>query len=152
MDPSVLALWRAYRAADPQAPEFPRAVFHFCDNEADADACASLVVEGKKRATATSLAELDHAGEALPKPGDLAVVTDWSGTAVAIIRTRSVEVRRFVDVDEAFAAEEGEGDLSLAWWQAAHEAYYRRVLTGTGTDFSLQLEIACERFEVVLTP
>jgi len=30
----------------------------------------------------------------------------------------------FGAVDAAFAAAEGEGDRSLAWWQAAHTAYF----------------------------
>ncbi|GGY50809.1 ASCH domain-containing protein [Parvularcula lutaonensis] len=150
MNDSVRALWAVYRSKDPAAPGEPPAVLHFCDNEKDADICARLVVEGRKRATACSLAELAITGDPVPKPGDLAVVTDWAGEAQCVIRTRSVQIRRFDDVDETFAREEGEGDLTLSWWREAHEAYYRRVLEGSEHSFSGDLEIACERFEVVL--
>lgn len=67
-----------------------------------------------------------------------------------MIRTLSVEVRRFGDVDEDFARAEGEGDGSLAWWREAHEAYFTRVLAGSGYVVNDDLEIACEQFEVVL--
>lgn len=150
MDGSVESLWNSFRASHPDVPEHPGAVFHFCDNQGDADLCARLVQQGDKRATACSLAELDLGNEPLPSPGDLAVVTDWAGAAVAIIRTSRVDVVPFCEVTEDFAATEGEGDKSLAWWRKAHEAYYRRVLSGTEHAFSEDMLIACERFEVLL--
>jgi uncharacterized protein YhfF len=79
------------------------------------------------------------------------VVTNWLGEAKAIIRTTRVEIRRFVDVDEAFAAAEGEGDGTLAWWRSVHQAYYERVLAGSSCIVDDDLEIACEHFEVLLT-
>ncbi|MFX6330650.1 ASCH domain-containing protein, partial [Acinetobacter baumannii] len=67
-----------------------------------------------------------------------------------VIRTISVDIRRFADVDADFARTEGEGDLTLEWWRAAHRAYYERVLAGSGYTVDDDLLIACERFEVVL--
>lgn len=109
------------------------------------------MVAGRKRATAASLAELELTKTAVPRPGDYAVVTNWAGEAKAVIRTSSVEVRRFAEVDEDFAAAEGEGDGTLDWWRTAHRAYYLRVLAGSPFDFSDDLEIACEHFEVLFT-
>jgi uncharacterized protein YhfF len=152
MRKSVEELWSAYRRLDPAAPEEPPTAFHFCDNREDADTCARLVAAGRKRATAASLAELEAAGDPLPGPGDLAVVTDWAGEAVAVIRTVRVTIVPFGEVTEDFARSEGEGDLSLAWWREAHRAYYIRVLEGTGHRFAEDMPIACETFEVVLTP
>lgn len=149
MHQSVQELWARYRAENPEAPPDVPATFHFCDNEEDADICAALVVAGIKRATAASLAEFSLSGDPLPKPGDFAVITDWAGDPKAIIRTISVEIRRFADVDEEFARTEGEGDGTLAWWRAAHRAYYERVLAGRGPPVDDELEIACERFELV---
>lgn len=148
MHPSVEQLWARYRAANPDAPpEIPPA-FHFCDNQEDADICAALVLEGRKRATASSLAELRLAGDPVPKPGNLAIVTDWAGEAKGVICTRSVEIRRFCEVDEDFARAEGEGDGTLFWWRTAHRAYYERVLAGSGQEVDDALEIVCERFEL----
>lgn len=150
MKPSVAALWQRYRETDPSAPADIPPVFHFCDNQKDADVCAALVVAGHKRATASSLAELALTGLPVPETGDHAVITDWSGEARAVIRTTSVEIRRFADVDEAFARAEGEGDQTLAWWRTAHRAYYERVLAGSDHRVDDDLQIVCERFEVVL--
>ncbi|WP_447727371.1 ASCH domain-containing protein [Sphingomonas koreensis] len=150
MDPSVPRLWRRYRETDPSAPADLPVVFHFCDNQPDADSCANLVVAGRKRATASSLVELELAELPVPNAGDLAVITGWSGEAKAVIRTTSVEIRKFRDVDEAFARDEGEGDLTLEWWRDAHRAYYERVLANSGHRVDDDLQIACERFEVVM--
>lgn len=76
MQEQVSEFWARYRAVHPDAPARPKAVFHFCDNQADADICADLV-----RATASSLAELALAGDPVPRAGDLSVVTDWFGAA-----------------------------------------------------------------------
>ncbi|NRA29810.1 MAG: ASCH domain-containing protein [Parvularculaceae bacterium] len=147
--PSVRALWEAHCAEYGMGSDELPPSFYFCDNEADANVCAQLVREGTKRATAASLAELELDSMPIPQKGDFAIVTNWAGEAVAIIQTTSVDLRPFKDVDEAFAAEEGEGDKSLQWWREAHEAYYRRVLAGSDTPFNHDLMIACERFEVV---
>lgn len=150
MTPSARALWDRYRALHPDAPELPYESFHFCDNQQDADICADLVVRGIKRATAASVEELKLLDMRPARVGDVSVVTTWDGEAVAIIETTAIEVRRLGDVDEAFALREGEGDKTLAWWRTAHEAYYRRVLEGTGIRVDDDLLIVCEHFERVL--
>ncbi len=149
--PSVLALWTAYRAAPSgaDASANPPPAWYFCDNAHDADECADLVVRGIKRATATSLAELEIQGDSISRVGDLNVVTDWSGVAQCIIRTTHVEVVPFGEVTAEFAAREGEGDGSLAYWRRVHRAYYERVLAETQRSVTDTLLIACESFEVV---
>lgn len=149
MHPSIDLLWREFRKVAPEAPLEAPPAFYFCDNPDDANACAALVREGRKRATAPSLAELVLAGERLPKAGDLAIVTDWVGEAQAIIRTSSVEIKRFADVDEDFARAEGEGDGTLSWWRTAHHAYFERVLADTCYLVDDELEIVCERFDLL---
>ncbi|RYG96813.1 MAG: ASCH domain-containing protein [Alphaproteobacteria bacterium] len=150
MTSSVTRLWDQYRAINPNAPADAPISFHFCDNQADADLCASLVATGQKRATAPSVAELELAGDPIPRVGDYAIVTDWRGNAIAVIQTVSVEIKKFGDIDEEFARSEGEGDLTLEWWRAAHQAYYENVLTGSKYRVDDDLEIACESFEVAL--
>ncbi len=147
---SVDRLWARFTRENVGVPARPNAVFHFCDNQEDADLCADLVRRGVKRATASSLAELAIAGDPVPRVGDLNVVIDWAGEAQAVVRTTSVNIRRLGDVDAAFARDEGEGDGSLAWWREAHNTYYGRVLAGSGLVVDDDLMICCERFEVVM--
>ncbi|CAL1692579.1 hypothetical protein MMB232_02753 [Brevundimonas subvibrioides] len=86
----------------------------------------------------------------MPQVGDYAIVTDWAGQAIAVIRTVAVEIKKFGEIDEKFARSEGEGDLTLEWWRAAHRSYYERVLSGSPHRVDAELQIACETFEVAL--
>nr|BFF20798.1 hypothetical protein GCM10025730_43190 [Promicromonospora thailandica] len=54
----------------------------------------------------------------------------------------------FDEVDEDFAAAEGEDDRTLESWRAGHEAYFRRTL-GEGREFTPDMPLVCERFELL---
>lgn len=125
--------------------------WYFDDNQPSADALAVLVLAGKKRATAGLLWEYESEGDALPKPGDLSIVTNWAGEPQCVIETLSVVVRPFGDVDEDFAATEGEGDGSLASWRDVHWAYFSRACARIGQTPSQGMLVVCERFEVIYT-
>jgi uncharacterized protein YhfF len=119
----------------------------FGDSPRLADELLALVLEGRKTGTSTSLAELEDAGEPVPRVGELSIVLDGAGEPQALLRTTSVEVAPFSAVDEEFAAAEGEDDRSLASWRREHERYWRRVLGDER--FSTDLRVVLERFEVV---
>jgi uncharacterized protein YhfF len=84
----------------------------------------------------------------MPEPGDLSVVLDGHGEPLCVIRTTAVEVRRFADVDERFAWEEGEGDRSLAYWRDAHIRFF----ASEGRPVDDDAEIVLERFELLWRP
>ena len=88
-------------------------------------------------------------GKPLPKPGNLSVITLFSGQPVCVIETSSIEIVPFSEVDADFAATEGEGDGSLAYWQQAHTAFFGRECQRLGRDFSPDAPVVCERFRVV---
>jgi uncharacterized protein YhfF len=52
-------------------------------------------------------------------------------------------------VSAEFAAAEGEGDGSLAYWRESHSAYFTRECEAAGRVFDESLLIACEKFEVL---
>ncbi len=126
--------------------------FHFDDNQPSADELAQLVLAGIKRATAGLVWSFEAAGVAMPRPGALSVVTDWSGAPLCVIETRAVDIVAFEDVDAGFAATEGEGDGSLAYWQRAHTAYFGRECARIGRQPDPRMPVVCERFEVVYRP
>jgi uncharacterized protein YhfF len=68
---------------------------------------------------------------------------------VCIIETQDIQIVPFSRVDADFAATEGEGDGSLAYWQQAHKAFFGRECQRLGREFSLSAPIVCERFAVV---
>lgn len=106
---------------------------------------ALLVRDGPKRATAGLLSEFEDETVPMPKAGDLSVILDGAGVPVCVIRTTQVEIRRFGDVDEAFAWDEGEGDRTLAWWRQAHMWFFFEQETRIDEDTPMVLE----RFELL---
>ena len=146
----VRAFWSRFQASlSHDASSLFYEVFHFCDNEQDANALAALVLSRQKRATAGLLWTHESSNEPLPTIGALSVVTDWQGTPVCVIETTQVEVVPFDRVSSEFAAIEGEGDGSLSYWRDAHWRYFGRECQRIGKEPSLQMFVVCEQFRVV---
>ena len=150
---ACLRFWSDFLEATPgvDANRFYEA-FHFGDSELLANELAELVLRGVKRATAGSVRSYEDEGKALPRPGDLSIVTTWAGAPLCVIETRSVAVVPLNEVTAEFAAIEGEGDGSLAYWREAHRQYFMRECARAGREFSESLPVACECFEVVYRP
>jgi uncharacterized protein YhfF len=148
--PSIHAFWRAFTSTLSRDPSdrFYEA-FHFDDNAPSADQLAALVLAGTKRATAALVWAFESESKPIPKPGDLSVVTLFSGEPVCVIATQSIQIVPFSEVDANFAATEGEGDGSLAYWQRTHKAFFGRECQRLGREFSLNAPVVCERFAVV---
>jgi uncharacterized protein YhfF len=123
--------------------------FFFGDSEQMANELAELVLKGTKRATAASIWSLEAEGKRLPVPGDLSIVTSWSGKPLCIIETQAVDVVPFSEVSSEFAATEGEGDGSLSFWREAHRRFFTRECARAGRQFTESMLVACEQFEVV---
>lgn len=144
------AFWEAFvrtRAEDP-TPRFLEA-FHFDDNEPSANELAALVLAGRKRATAALLWAHQHEGSRVPQAGDLSIVTNFAGEALCVIETLRVDIVPFSEVSAEFAATEGEGDGSLAFWRRAHTAFFGRECARIGRAAEPDMPVVCERFEVV---
>lgn len=115
---------------------------HFAMGNSDelAIRLAALVVAGRKTATCYAASQVE-----LETPvGQRWVLEAPKGRPVAVMETVEVEPRAFEEVDEAFARDEGEGDLSLAFWRRAHQDYF----TGIGL-FAPGMMLNCERFRVI---
>jgi uncharacterized protein YhfF len=106
---------------------------------------ARLVRDGPKRATAGLASDYEDENETLPGIGQLSVILDGAGSPACVIRTTGVEIRRFGDVDAAFAWDEGEGDRTLDWWRRAHIRFFERQGLSIDDDTLMVLE----RFELL---
>lgn len=82
--------------------------FSFGDSPPLAGKLAALVLADKKRATCWAAAE-----GMLTEVGKQMVMLDGDGRPRAVIQTVELMLRRFGEVDAAFARDEGEGDLTL---------------------------------------
>jgi len=151
--PSVVEFWNRFAAATgkPDERRFYES-FAFGDSEALANELAALVLSGVKRATAGTVWSYEAEGKRLPVAGDLSIVTDWAGQPLCVIETENVEMVPFNAVSADFAATEGEGDGSLAYWREAHRAYFTRECERAGKKFDESMLISCERFKVVYMP
>ena len=122
---------------DPTHRDLPS--FAFGDSPALADELLALVIAGRKTATCMTPDETN-----LSSPGERWIVRDGRGRAACVIETTEITVRRFDEVDAAFAHDEGEGDRTLAWWRNAHRTYFGRLGT-----FSEDMTLICERFRLI---
>jgi uncharacterized protein YhfF len=118
-----------------------------------ADKLASLVLNEIKVATASAydLFELDDS-EPMPKVGDYSIILNSKAEAVCVIRTTKLYVKKFLEVSEEHAVKEGEGDKSLDYWRKVHKEFFTDEFKKFGLEFSYDMKVLCEEFEVVFRP
>jgi uncharacterized protein YhfF len=142
-----------WRAACQAVPDLPPAadyqVWHFGDSNKLARELAELVLHGAKRATAGLLWDAEVDPSMMPVLGGYSLVTDHSGAPLLIIRTTQLDIRPYSEVDEDFAAAEGEGDGSLDYWRAAHWAYFSRRCAVLNREPRADMPVVLERFALV---
>ncbi len=118
--------------------------FTFGDSPELADSLLELVLNGTKTATCSDLHSYEREGEPIPRPGDQYVILDGKGQAACIVEMVAVDVRQFNEIDEVWAVLEGEGDLSLKFWQDAHQEFFEH----NGV-FAPDMKLVCEYFQLV---
>jgi len=118
--------------------------FSFGDSPEMADELLALVLAGQKTATCGALRDFPADSPSRPRVGRRDVVLDGRGIPAAIIETVEVTVRRFDEVDDAFAFDEGEGFRTLTDWRDGHRSYFER-----NGGYAADMELICERFRVV---
>lgn len=141
--------WQRYLAENKNETATKYSYYFFCDNEKDANELASLVVAGKKRATASNAYVYKHEGEPIPKIGDICIITDFYNYPRCIIKTIKVDIIPFNKVPAEFAALEGEGDGSLEYWRQGHKLFFTRECKEIGKPFTEDMPVVCEQFQVV---
>ena len=125
-------------------------VFYFGSHERSANDLLSLVLQGKKTATCSSVDSFRIKGEALPKLGDYCIVTDWSGEPRGVIKTINIEKMKFEDMTFDICKREGE-DENLESWQKNHIHFFKVEGEKLGYTFDWTMEIIFEDFELVYT-
>jgi len=144
----IMDYWERFQKKSGITDSFVDA-WSFGDNPELADELLELVLNGKKTGTATLVIELEMEGENMPKVGDYSVILDSKEEPAAIIRTTSVAVKPFNDVDEAFAYSEGENDCTLESWKREHWKFWTRIGRKLGFTMKEDLPVVCENFELL---
>lgn len=122
--------------------------WHFELTESACNYLLDLVLKGKKKATASSKIGYQIEGDEIPKEGDMSVITDWEGTPRCVIRTTRVRIIPYKDITFDIAKLEGEDD-NLESWRRNHESFFREEGKELGYQFSEDMEVIFEEFEVV---
>jgi len=153
---SAARLWDAYLASgSPDALLAAGATYsawQFGYGVEQGNRLLACVLDGPKRATAGALWTYEAHGESVPVPGEYSVVLDGHAVARCVVRTTTVDIIPFDQVDAEFAYDEGEGDRSLEYWRDVHWTYFVRELAGLGREATSDMPVVCERFEVVYQP
>ena len=113
------------------------------------DKLADLVMRGIKTATCSAYCFYEMEDEALPETGEYNIILDAGDEAVCITRTTKVYVVPFSQVTAEHAYREGEGDRSLSHWRGVHRKFFTQELEAEGLEFSEDIKLVCEEFEVV---
>ena len=122
--------------------------FHFELTEKWANELLRLVLEGKKRATASSLFACTHEEQNMPKVGDYSIVTDWDGNPKCVIETTAVQIMTYSEMTFDICKREGEDD-NLESWKQGHQKFFTEEGKEMGYEFSEDMPIVFEDFQVV---
>ena len=149
---SIEKYWNSFLATLPSDSPYHGKTYvaeGFGDHPSLADELGALVVSGIKTGTCSALWEWEAEGNPIPDVGLITIVLNGTSDPICIIETTEVTQRRFNEVNEDFARSEGEGDRTLRYWREAHTTYFSRVLPKIGKQFSEDMPLVCERFQVI---
>ncbi len=147
---NVSEMWESYLGSIGETPETTARTFQAWSFGSVPDKLAALVLQGDKRAT-TSLLCL-YGAEPVPNAGDISIILNSEDSPVCIIETTKVTVMPFCEVPAEFAFREGEGDKSLSYWQQVHREVFSFELSEMNRQFTDDMPVVCEEFEVVYRP
>ena len=139
---SILPLDSPYHAKDYVAEGWG-------DNPEMADELGELIARRIKTATCSALWEWEAEGKPVPQAGLITVVLNGRGEPLCIVETTKVTICKYNEVDSDFARAEGEGDFSLEYWRQAHRNFFSRTLPKIGKEFSEDMPLVCEQFQLI---
>ena len=113
------------------------------------DELAQLVVDGVKTATCSNYLVYELENEPLPKVDDYSIVLNSKDEPVCIIRTSDVKIMPMNEVPLDFTFAEGEGDRTYEHWHKVHIEFFTKELKTLGGEFSEEMLLVCERFELI---
>jgi len=113
------------------------------------DELTQLIIDGKKTATCSNYESYKQENEPIPTTGMYTIILNSKDEPVAIIKTTDVQLIPMNEVTPEFAVAEGEGDLSYQYWYDGHKHFFTIELAEYGKEFSEDMLLVCEWFEVV---
>ncbi len=146
---TIREFWEDFCLSAGVRSEEPYQSWYFGNTPEMALELANLVLSGAKTATASLAKTNELEPQNAPILGGYSVVTDFEGNPLCVIRTSQIRHIPFAEVDSEFAADEGEGDLSLGYWRQVHRDYFEKESAKLGFEFNENSIVCCERFVVL---
>ena len=117
------------------------------------DRLAEVILNRRKVATTSLMAEFIHDHEPLPFSGRRTILVNSDDQPLAVLRYTSVSVTRLGLVTLQHVLNEGEGYNSLTEWREAHESFWtsenlRHALDDPGFNVDDQTLVVLETFYV----
>ena len=117
------------------------------------DRLVEAILDGRKAATTSLMAEFIHDHEPLPSSGRRTVLVDSDDQPLAVLRYVSVSATRLGLVTLQHVLNEGEGYESLTQWREAHESFWtsenmRQALEDPDSTIDDQTLVVLETFYV----
>ena len=150
--PNIEPFWQAYLATLPAGARprrYSDEIWTFADTRESKTKVGRLVKAGIKTSTSGLVWGLEHAGEAPPPVGGIAIVADGEGEPLCIIEVTEVEIKPFNAVDEQFAFDYGEYGRTLEGWRAESWAYFAEECAAMGREPSEMMPLVCQRFRLL---
>ncbi|MCL2400320.1 MAG: ASCH domain-containing protein [Defluviitaleaceae bacterium] len=111
------------------------------------DELAQLIINGKKTATCSAYALYEIENLPLPTIDMYTIILNSKDDPVAIIKTTEIQLIKMNEVPEELAL--AEGDLTFEYWWNGHKEAFTNELAEFGLEFSEDMLLVFERFEVV---
>lgn len=149
MATAIQEYWERYQEKAQVRLKMPSA-WKFGDGTKEmADTLANLVIKGIKTATTASAIVHEIEEEPFPQVGEYAIILNGDDEPVAIIQYTQIDLVRMNEVSPAYAAAEGEGDLSYDYWYQTHVNFFTWELGLYDMTFTPDLLLVCQSFRVV---
>ncbi|QLG44110.1 ASCH domain-containing protein [Costertonia aggregata] len=151
IDETVYDMWGDFTQVHPEfkKDELPES-WYFHDNKEDANRLADLVMKGKKKASSGLYLWYKEANADLPKAGTKSIITNFDGTAQAIIKITKVDTIPFNQISKEYAAMDmGTNIEPLKKWKKAHWDFFANTMKQGGNEPTEKILVVCERFETI---
>ena len=109
----------------------------------------ALIRSGQKRAGTSLLWTIEAENDTVPQVGDIALVVNHLNQPALICRNMQVDTVPYNQVTAQYAAIEGEGDGSLAYWREAHWDFFTRECQRIGREPVETMPVVCTVFELL---
>ena len=147
--PSVESLISQFAAHGIALPQGPIRVDGYGDSADLSKELLGLIKSGRKQAGTGLLWAYEHDREPIAASGDIEIVVDHRNQPALITRIVSSEIVAFNEVSAEYAAVEGEGDGSLAYWRKGHWSFFSRECRRIGREPTETMPVICSVFELL---